>query len=709
MTKPTKNSLKSLLLLVLLLSFAAGCIYYNTFFNARKAFNDAEKARKESSYDRPRINTTQYKKAIEKSLKVVENYPNSKWYDDALYLLAVSYYYTKQYVKSERRCREILANYPDSKYATEARLYQAKALLQQNYVSEAMELFKELFDSEEVKKGYKSEAAMALGAYHFDNRSYDEANRYFMAVRDSLGSDQGKKVAQNYIADGHFQLFQFKDALGAYLQILGMDPNNNERYHALYYAAICSYRMQKTDVGMDYLQTLIKDEIYFDSLSVLMLKLAEGYEYEDDLDEAEGVYYKVATEEKNGKVAARAYYNLGLTYQFDYDGLAQAKKYYDKVVELDRSSEIGRDALQRSSDIGKLEEFARTIEIDSTTTQEMIDNAAQTQYRLGELYWFKLNKPDTAILEMQYLVDSFPAAHVVPKAMVALSQMVRKYEEDTLKADSILQAALEEYPHSDYIPEILELLGLRDTEADTGYAGLYIEKAEYFLVDKENIDSARTYYQYVVDHFLESKYFPQAHFTLIWLTETYESPGDSSLIFAYNEFIDSFPGTAWATEATRRTKYRPRRQKVPEEQADTTSQSDEEPPDLFASQDETEGEEDTSTYVDPLQALYTAPDGEKAYDLPGNVRPLIVIEEFIYPTEAYALAWEGDLIFQIRLDFTGEVIDYVLKTYSGSEELDRRAEETLSTTTFDIGQLRSELQGLWFVYKFRVRLPEHLR
>jgi len=697
-----------LLLFLLLFSVGAGCVYYNTFFNTRKAFNDAEKARKESPYGNPRINSAQYKTAIEKSLKIIENYPNSKWYDDALYVLAVSYYYTKQYVKSERRCREILANYADSKYAVEAQLYMAKSKLQQNEITAAMDIFDELFHGD-VPRRFKAEAALALGTFHFENRRYSEATPYFLALRDSLGTDQEKKIAQNYIADGHFQMFQFKKALGAYLQILGMNPDNNERYHALYQAAISCYRLQKIDDGLDYLQTLIKDEVFFDSLGVLKLKVAEGYEEEDDIEEAKSIYEEVATQEKNNKVAAEAYYNLGLTYQFDFDSLTKAKEYYDKVVGLDRGSVIGRDALQRSSDIGKLETYARTIQIDSTTTQQMIDDAAYTQYQLAELYWFKLNKPDTAILEMQYLIDSFPTAYETPNAMVALSQMVKDYEGDTLKADSILRAALEKYSHSDYAPLVLEQLGLLSTAADTGYAGAYIKRAEHFVVDEKNIDSARTYYQYVVDHFPDSKYYLQARFALLWLTETYESPGDSSVILAYNEFVDSFPGTFWGAEALKRTQYRSQQQAPGGEKVDTAWQQEEGAVDTLAFQSDTEMGEDTSSYVDPLKDIYTAPDGGEAYDLPANVTPYVIREEFIYPTEAYSLAWEGDLVFQILLDFTGEVQDFVLKTHSGSEELDRRAIETVVSMTFDVGLLLPELQGSWLVYKFRVRLPEELR
>ncbi len=700
MTRPIRQTARHLLLLVFAAGLAAGCVYYNTFFHAREAFNSAEKARKRSTFGRPMIKTADYKKAIEKSLKVVENHPKSKWYDDAVYVLAISYYYTKQYRNSERRCRELLVNFAESKYAQDARLYLAKAKLAQNEVDAAMEMFTELFDGD-ADRSFKAEAAMALGTYHFDDRRHAEAQDYFMAIRDSLGNDQEKKVAQTYIADGHFQMFQFKDALGAYLQLLGMDPDRNEKYHSLFRASQCSYMTQQINDGQDYLQTLAQDETYFDSLGVLKLKLAEGYELKDDIDRAEVIYQQVVNEEKNHKVAAQASYTLGLIYQYDYDDLAQAKDYYDKTVELDRNSDNGREALQRSSDIGKRETFGRTLEIDSTTTQDAVDNAGYTQYQLAELYWFKLNKPDTAILEMQYLVDSFPTAYDAPKGMISLSQMIREHEGDTARADSILRSVQQKYPRSDYVVEALELLGLIGTATDTGYAGTYLKKAEQFLIDEDNVDSARTYYSYVVDNFTESEYYLQARFALIWLTETYDSPGDSSLIFAYQDFADSFPGTSWAREALMRTAGSPARKRVIERQADSIqAETGSETEDTTAS--------DTG-YVDPQIARYTAPDGSRVINMPDQMRPLEVLEPFEYPTEAYASKFEGILYFQIRLDFTGEVTEYVFNTRSGIVEIDRLVELEVASTIFDVSRLRLEDQGLWFLYKFEVKLPGHLR
>ena len=187
--------IRNLILYIVLGIFILGlgsCVYYNTFHNAQKSFNNAEKARK-SSRSRGRGNISEYRRAIDKSLKVIENYPNSKYYDDALFVLTVSYYFTEQYAKSERRARELLANYPESEFTRDATLYMAKAKLELRDHEEAMVIFQDIFD-QQYDKAFKTEAALALGTFYFNNSEYDEAEPYLLAIRDSLGNEDRKSV-----------------------------------------------------------------------------------------------------------------------------------------------------------------------------------------------------------------------------------------------------------------------------------------------------------------------------------------------------------------------------------------------------------------------------------------------------------------------------------------------------------------------------------
>lgn len=701
-----------LLLTTLIFVALSGCgVYYNTFYNAKKAFNEAEGERKSTKPGQAeRIRTNLYETAIDKSLKVVDNHPNSKYYDDAVYVLGVSYFYTKQYSKAERRFREILTNYPESDFARDSRLYLAKSMLQQEAEDEAMDLFAELFDSD-INKTFKAEAAIALGNYQFERGNYKLSNRYFIAIRDTLGNDIEKAIAQLRIADGLLAQWRYADALGAYLQILGMNPTVDQKYHALLHSAEAAYMLQRVDVGQDYLRTLAEDQLYFDSLAILQLEMADGYEWQDRLDKAEELYKKVAEEAPNSLHKARADLMLGLIYQYDYDDLTHAKEFYDAAVTANRNCEWGQQALQLSSDIGKLETFARTIKIDSTTSQDMIDEAAYTQFQLAELYWFKLSKPDTAMIEMQYVVDSFPTAYDAPKAMIAMAQMAWEMDEDSGRGDSILQEMVARYPQSDFLPEALELLGLTGTEADTGYAEFYFRKAEDFLIDEENLDSARAYYQIVVDQFPDSKYYLQARFAQIWMTEEYASPGDSSIYWAYTALADSFPSTPWGTEARNRMRDRPARQvqRTPDQPSDSLgldslgemAEGEEGGPDIAA---------DTGNIdAGKFEAIYTDPDGLRCIDIPSAVQIMQTRKEFEYPSEAYVARWEGELYFQIRLDFSGEVTEIAQKTYSDIEEINIRAQETMLSMVFDMRLIQPEWLNRWFMYKFKVILPSHLR
>ncbi len=310
------------------------------------------------------------------------------------------------------------------------------------------------------------------------------------------------------------------------------------------------------------------------------------------------------------------------------------------------------------------------------------------------------------MIEMQYVIDSFPTAFDVPSAYIALSQMYIENNEDTTTADSLLRQVLEKFPTSDRIPEVLELLDLKNTPADTGYAKLYLNKAENFLIDDENIDSAKYYYQYIIDNFPESDMYLQSRFALLWIAEQYEAPGDSTLFFAYNAFIDSFPSTPWAREAEKIVKaanrQKQREEREQEKDSDTLGENLLDPNYRDSAEVAGDGE-----YLDPMVALYIDPDGKKAIQMPND--PIERRRKFIYPVEAYRSRWEGDLYFQILLDFSGEVSDYILKIRSPHEAIDREASETVEAMVFDITQIPDVLQESWFVYRYRVIKPEKLR
>lgn len=696
------NRLVNILSLTLILMICLGCVYYNTFYYARKAFNEAESKRKTAGRRAGKTGAGQYKRAIEKSDKIIEKYTTSKWYDDALYINGVSHYWTENYSKSEKRFRELIANFPESKYNKEAHLYLAKSKLKLGEEAVAMTLFEELF-VESKEKWIKSEAALALGEYYFENKEHDKAEQYFNSLVDSLGNDEEKVIAKMYIADGNYSRFRYRQALEDYVEILDYRLTSADKFKAKFRAGECYYYLNDIEAGMEYFSELAGNELYFDSLPAVKLMIAQGYEWDGDLILAEEVYEEVAIENPRHPAGATANYNLGLIYQYDYEDYKKAKEYYDQAKSVGSQSDIYQDALQRSSNIGKLQEYLEREELDTTATQEEIDKAAETQYLLAELYLIQLDKPDSALQEYEYILDNFHDAYLAPKALIAIALLKRDYYDDTTACDTILRMVQEDYHKSDFVPEAIDLLGLAGTAADTGYAAVYYTKGEDFVFDEENIDSARHYFHIVADSFPRSRLNNQAKFALLWLTETYDSPEDSSLYYAYAYFADSFPNTQFGRAANRKLVEKPKMTREVEEETQDT---------LFATTESYDDEDvvDTSEqrYVSPEEKYFLGPDGEMTL-FEVQEGPYRFDKEFRYPPAAYTLEFEGYLYFQVRIDPFGDIADIKLMNPTFSEELNEEATETVLSGHFKTHWIPPELVDFWFVYKYKIELPRSLR
>ena len=70
-----------------------------------------------------------YQQAIERSSRVLEYYPNSRWVDDALLLLGQCFYYRRDFKKAMRKFDEILQLYPNSNFIPETRLLKARTYI----------------------------------------------------------------------------------------------------------------------------------------------------------------------------------------------------------------------------------------------------------------------------------------------------------------------------------------------------------------------------------------------------------------------------------------------------------------------------------------------------------------------------------------------------------------------------------------------------
>ena len=107
---------------ILLLVFwlpLSGCVYYNTFYNARRIYRTAEKARLEAKANPAnRLAATSFRghylNAIARASVVLDLHPGSKWVDDSLLLIGKAYYWREEYDDALLKFRELQTNFPAS-------------------------------------------------------------------------------------------------------------------------------------------------------------------------------------------------------------------------------------------------------------------------------------------------------------------------------------------------------------------------------------------------------------------------------------------------------------------------------------------------------------------------------------------------------------------------------------------------------------------
>ncbi len=171
-----------IVLLAFLLS-AGGCVYYNTFYFARRHFNDAEAIRKKAEEEErvlPAQAVELYKQSLQYSSRVLLEHPDSRWVEEALLLSQKALYYQGEVAASTRKGLELIQHFPESRSIPVCRLYLARGLLG---LGEAINAAREAGMAAENLKGKLKAEAMLLNARALGFAGkYDESREIFDVI-----------------------------------------------------------------------------------------------------------------------------------------------------------------------------------------------------------------------------------------------------------------------------------------------------------------------------------------------------------------------------------------------------------------------------------------------------------------------------------------------------------------------------------------------
>lgn len=671
-----KTSLIALATAVLLF----GCTYYNTFYNAKKAFKEGEKAQEKAAPGRrASLGQAQYEIAIKKASKVLTFHPKSKWADDALFMIGKAYFNMEDYVKARRKFEELLVSFPKSKLVDNSRYLISLCHYYAGEEVQAISQLKDFLESKKMGKKRKAEASHLMGEMYFQRGEYDDAMIYYRKTLEEFDPDTLSAMTRFRIGECLWEKKDYQQAKETFIRAEKDNPSLDLLFEARFRQGECWYILADHQEGMEIYQELSEDERFSAHLPAVKLKIAEGYYHLGELCLSMMGYYDVTEKHARTEESAIAYFRLGEIYQDQFGDLEKAKIMFESCSSEKRDAPIAKEALSRGANIAQIEEYYREL------SEEEAQESGKALFLLGELYLTQMNQPDSALSEYLSLVEQFPESEYAAQSLYAAAWIMENQKGDSARAAELYQRILDQYPQSDYRKPALEFLGGSADSSDLLSPEKAYQQTERVLLEEGKPDSALTLYDFIMQEFPYSRYAGQSAFAKAWTIEHYANPGDSTVIFAYQSVIDEYPESEYAEEARIRLGLSQRAQPTMPAPRETAPLEQEQDSTTLAAASDTSG-----------------PQYPKAPEPRTK-------GQFVYPESELYTEIRGAVVLKIKIEFDGTVSQAEVVNSLENIWIDEAAKEAALNTVFDPEKIDMSQIGGYFLYSVEVKLPDEDR
>jgi tetratricopeptide (TPR) repeat protein len=314
-----RTARRPLVLLLAAVLAISGCAKYNTYFNAKKSYDNAEQVREmalKNKQDPPKPAGAQkndYETAIRKSQKVLDEYPGHSLTDDVLFLQGKSYHRLESYRMSIRKFDLLFTNYPQSPYLEES-LY----LMGLNYLLiGALDRSQEFLDRLAKlypESRYQAETRKVSGDNAFNLEEWETAVESYQAYL-SLDTDiaerdrVGLKLARSF-----WELEEYYKAAEILQEVSNRTTSADLGFRARLLRARVHVRIGDYDLAETLLKELETEARIYNAQGEVLLIQAERLVAQGKGDEASPLLENMPTDWETPAIKARASDILGYLY-----------------------------------------------------------------------------------------------------------------------------------------------------------------------------------------------------------------------------------------------------------------------------------------------------------------------------------------------------------------------------------------------------------
>jgi tetratricopeptide (TPR) repeat protein len=513
--------------------------YFNTYYNAQRAFDDAEKevlVAQKAQQAKPGLAVqgnpisstarTKFNTAIEKASKLLSFYPTCKWVDDALFLIGKSYFYLDDNLKAERKFLELIAKFPDSDLRFEAELWYGRSLLRQKRYDDGVQSLDNLYTkaAENKEKEIAALASLAIAKHFFEAQEYGKAAKYFqqsvaISTDDELNADTQLQIGYCYRA-----MNELSKASQAFTSVEEFDPDYATSFTAKLENVRILSELRQYDDALARLSRFLEDAKNSENFSKIHCEMGAIYLSQNRIDDAIAKFSYVDTTFAKTEEAARAYFELGKIYETNQNNYTQARFSYNKAKVEYPASRITSEATR------KADAFAKYFGLRSD-----------------------LAKYDSLVVDLRgrkgkrdSLNSDREGSHQNDSAKVAERTVMQKTlqaKTDSLAPQDSLRFAA---------GRRLEVAELHDEDSlrQLIVKG-HFELAGIFYLEINQPDSALFWYQKAIDEGGSSEIAPRALFTVAEIYRTSKGKEKGFLDSLYRAIISKYPDSPYAQESRR--------------------------------------------------------------------------------------------------------------------------------------------------------------
>ena len=519
--------------------------YFNTFYNAEKAFEEGMEVINKSKPDKFKFKQDKIPSGAKKPFKVViknlsdilQHHPNSKYVDESLLILGKVFYLQGDFPKAERKFKELLAK-KNSEFYLENLYWLGKTELQLRKFETGLKRLRLVEEKANKAEEYelRDKAYIAETAFFIYRDLKDEAIIKAKKLFELTEDEQLKAELAYNIGKLYKEQENYKKAAKWFATVIDYDPDFETEFRSKIEYAKMLRELGDYEKSEKLLLSLKDEDKFNDYQDEIEVELGKLYFEMGNLSDAFYEFSLVDSVYAKQPSGGEAKFMLGNIMDRIYHNYDSAYVYYSDVRKSNADKEIKNETKKR---IKTLDSYFRASKNQRDFSKQYLyatDSAAFIRDSIEYEEYKLLNEQELNRIDSLQKADSTDAITERQRGQRKSEENPELLQNLTIEERLALMKKKErEEAKKKKKPERPKLPAdsLKNKLAET-----YLIKGNLFFSELDVPDSAKIYYEKIINDFDSTRYDANAYYNLAmyYYATADTARGDSLLKIIYEDY-----------------------------------------------------------------------------------------------------------------------------------------------------------------------------